>query len=151
MTNLPKAYNELVGVLLSEEDRLKFEWAVGAVLNGGPPNIVIIHGHSMTGKSTLLNIVRKVMMAPVPVDYAPRVAFQHNGYSEADQDTYVFAAENNPDNGLEPGAIHIFTTGDRVPVNKHFVLMDEINSELIEISEHCIDVYRNNNFQENNR
>jgi len=151
MTNIPKAYNELVGLLLSEDDRVKFEWAIGAVLNGGPPNIVIVHGHARTGKSTLLNIVRKVMMAPVKVDYAPRVSFQHDGYFEVDQDTYVFAAENNPDNGFIDGAIHIFTTGDRVPVNKHYVLMRQIDAELVEISEHCIDVYRNNDFQENNR
>lgn len=151
MSQLPKAYNELVGLLLSEDDRTRFEWAIGAVLNGGPPNILIVHGASGSGKSTLLNIVRKVMMAPVPVDYAPRVAFQHEGYSEADQDTYVFAAESNPDNGFEPGAIHIFTTGDRVSVNKHYVLMRQIDTELVEISEHCINVYRHNNFQENNR
>lgn len=151
MTNLPRAYNELVGLLLSEDDRIRFEWSIGAVLNGGPPNIVIVHGSSGSGKSTLLNIVRKVMMAPVEVDYAPRVAFQHEGYSEADQDTYVFAAENNPDNGFIGGAVHIFTTGDRVPVDKHYVLMNLIDTEATDIAEHCIDVYRRNNFQENNR
>ncbi|AVD99482.1 AAA-ATPase [Streptomyces phage Bing] len=151
MTNLPKAYNELVSLLLTEDDRVKFEWAIGAVFNGGPPNIVIIHGGAGSGKSTLLNIVRKVLMAPTRVNYAPRVVFQHDGYFETDQDTYVFAANNNPDNGFEPGAIHIFTTGDRVPVNKHYVLMEQINSEIAPVAEHCIDVYRNNDFQENNR
>lgn len=156
MTHTPKAYNELVGLLLSEDDRTQFEWAIGSVLNGGRPVILIVHGLSGSGKSTLLNIVRKVLMAPVKVDYAPRIAFQHDGYYEEDEDTYVFAAENNPDNGFIDGAIHIFTTGDRVPVNKHYVLMEQINSELIEVSEHCIDVYRNGpravrNTKENNR
>ena len=151
MNSLPRAYNELVSLLLSEEDRTKFEWAIGAILSGGPANIVIVHGRNGSGKSTLLNIVRKVLMAPLKANYAPRVSLQHDGYIEMDQDTYVFAAENNPDNGFVDGAVHIFTTGDRVSVNKHYVLMNQVSTEAIDIAELCINAYRNNDFQENNR
>ncbi|QPX71425.1 hypothetical protein SscP1EGY_27 [Streptomyces phage SscP1EGY] len=155
MTNQPKAYNELVGVLLSEEDRLKFEWAIGAMLSEGPNNVLIVHGDPMTGKSTLLNIVRKILLSDVRA-VAARTHFQHNGYERVDRfhlpNPYVFAAElSEYDPSVEDGAIHISTTGDCVSVNKHYVLMNQIDVEALDVAEHCINVYRNNNFQENNR
>lgn len=157
MTHVPKAYNELVSVLLTDEDRAKFEWAIGAILCGGPRNVVIFHGGPATGKSTLLDVIRKVMMSPINVGLAPRVALQHDGYFDlGDVDAYVFAAVNRP---VEiEGVIDIHTTGDRVPVNKHYVLMEQIGSEGVAIAEHCINVYHNtpntivfNNPEGNNR
>lgn len=148
MTHIPKAYNELVGVLLTEEDRAKFEWAIGAMLSEGPPNILVVHGRPGTGKSTLLNIVRKILLSDVRA-VAARTHFQHDGYSAVDPDSFVFAASIELVAPRE--AINISTTGDRVPVNKHYVLMQQIDGEAFDLSEHCIDVYRNNNFQENNR
>jgi hypothetical protein len=155
MRNLPKAYNELVGLLLTEEDRAKFEWAIGAMLSEGPPNIVVIHGGPATGKSTLLNIVRKVLLSDVRA-VAARTHIQHDGYSETNSDAFVFSASNEL---VAPrGAINISTTGDRVSVNKHYVLMRQIDVEALDVAEHCIDVYHNTpntisfiNPQENDR
>lgn len=157
MTNLPKAYNELVGLLLSEDDRVKFEWAIGSALVDGPRTVVLIHGDTASGKSTLLNIVRKLVMIPLNGGYAPRVIIKHEVVErELERDirlepqTYIFAATNQPVYIAE-GVEAIHTTGDKVSVNKHYVLMNQIDDEAVAIAQHCIDVYRNNNFQENNR
>lgn len=153
MSRLPKAYNELVGLLLTEEDRAKFEWAIGSILCDGSPTTVIIYGDPASGKSTLLNIARKVFLSDFSSEFSPRVAFQHDGYVKVDQDVFVFAASLHSIS--VEGAIYIRTTGDRVPVNKHYVLMNQIDSEAVIISEHCIDVYHNGPRavynQENNR
>jgi hypothetical protein len=159
VTNLPRAYNELVGLLLSEEDRVKFEWAIGSILSGGPAHVLIIHGDVRSGKSTLLDIARRVLLADDRGNL--RVGFQHDGYSGVDSfypDTFVFAATLEPIAGAEgeDGLLHISTTGERVSVNKHYVLMNQLYDEASAVSEHCIDVYRNGpravrNTKENNR
>jgi hypothetical protein len=161
VNSLPKAYNELVGLLLTEDDRAKFEWAIGSALVEGPRAVVLIHGATASGKSTLLNIVRKLVMIPLNGGYAPRVIIKHEVVErELERDirlepqTFIFAATNQP--VYIPEGVHVITTtGDRVSVNKHHVLMDQINDEAIVIAQHCIDVYNNGPRavynQENNR
>jgi predicted ATPase len=140
MSPRARAYNELVDVLLSDEDRVKFEWAIGSMLDRGRRNVVIICGPPASGKSTLLNIVKKVLFAVPTSEIDYRVAIQHDGYKEVDHDTSVFAASlvfEDVEN-----SITICTTGNRVPVNKHYVLMREINSELMVIANDCVYQYR---------
>ena len=55
------AYDELVDVLYSDVERQKFEWAIGAVINGDSQWIqkfLIFVGDAGTGKSTIMNIIR---------------------------------------------------------------------------------------------
>lgn len=57
------AWDELIGVLYSEEERAKIEWAVGAVISGDSKKIqkfLVLYGPAGTGKSTVLNIVQKL-------------------------------------------------------------------------------------------
>lgn len=56
-------YDELIGTLYSTEEREKFEWAIGSIIAGDSPNIqkfVIFVGDAGTGKSTVMNIIRKL-------------------------------------------------------------------------------------------
>lgn len=154
-----RAYNELVNILLAREDRVKFEWAIGAMLSDGPRNIVVVRGPAGSGKTTLMTIVRKVLLSPFTGHFAPRVDFlNEDNFVEVDPDAFTFA-EINHISGLELDAIVIETTGNRVPVNKHYVLMREIDSELIDIANSCISLYREmgdgddcySTFEENNR
>lgn len=140
-----RAYNELVSVLLSEEDREKFEWAIGAMLSNGPRNIVVIRGAAGSGKTTLTNIVRMIVLSPISqsAEYFPRVAFvnwDHRYEFPEFGDEFVFtealSAEHTGD------ALVINTTGDRVPVNKHYVLTRQLDSELIDIATVCVNRYR---------
>lgn len=55
------AYEELVNTLYSSEEREKFEWAIGSVINGDSQKIqkfLIFVGDAGTGKSTIMNIIR---------------------------------------------------------------------------------------------
>ena len=57
------AYNELVGTLYSEEERQKFEWAIGSIIAGDSKKIqkfFVFYGGPGTGKSTVLGIMQKI-------------------------------------------------------------------------------------------
>lgn len=137
-----RAYNELLSLLLSPMDQQAFEWAVGSMLNDGPPVFVVFRGDAATGKTTLTNIVRKLIAQPLG-NISPRVAFLPDNQmyeTRVDDDMFVFA-EVNDMRPLSDDMIVIHTTGNRVPVNKHHVLMDEIDNELPEIARGCSAVY----------
>ena len=93
------AYTELMDVLYSTENRLKFEWAIGSVLDNKGIDVqkfFVFYGSAGTGKSTVLNIVSKIFESYATVfdskslssnkDFAleqfrsnPLVAIQHDG------------------------------------------------------------------------
>lgn len=93
------AYDELVNTLYSLENRLKFEWAIGSVLENKGTDVqkfFVFYGSAGTGKSTILNIVSKIFETYATVfdskslasnkDFAleqfrtnPLVAIQHDG------------------------------------------------------------------------
>ena len=55
------AYDKLMSVLYSDEERHKIEWAIGAIVNGDSKTIqkfLVLYGASGTGKSTVLNIIQ---------------------------------------------------------------------------------------------
>ena len=57
------AWDELVGLLYSAEERAKIEWAIGAVLSGDSKKIqkfLVFYGAAGTGKSTVLNIIARL-------------------------------------------------------------------------------------------
>ena len=56
-----EAYDTLMDVLYSPENRLKIEWAIGAVVSGDSKKIqkfMVLYGSAGTGKSTVLNIIQ---------------------------------------------------------------------------------------------
>lgn len=154
--NQTRAYNELVSLLIRPEDQEKFEWVIGAILSGSSGHIVVLRGDARTGKTTLTQIARKALSVPVAGNSFPNVAF-----FEGDVDVNIDPGQNafvevNDLSHLELDALVIETTGDRVPVNKHYVLMQKIDDEIVDIAEGCIIAYNSRNegyftFQENNR
>lgn len=59
----PEAYNRLMSVLYSPEERHKLEWAIGSVVAGESKKLqkfVVIYGEQGSGKSTVLNIIKKL-------------------------------------------------------------------------------------------
>ncbi|HEY3434149.1 MAG TPA: hypothetical protein VGK41_00710 [Solirubrobacterales bacterium] len=141
----PKAYNELVDRLLSHEDRTQLESVIGSMLSGGSAKTVIICGPGGSGKTTLMKIIKRLVTLTTVGVGSPRVLFQHDGFTlvELAAPTFVFVETQEP-LSME-GAIFVQTTGDRLPVNKYYVLMQQIDSELDEIAEHCIKTYQENN------
>ena len=55
------AYDEIMSVLYSPEERHKLEWAIGSIVEGDSKNIqkfIVMYGAPKTGKSTVLNIIQ---------------------------------------------------------------------------------------------
>lgn len=95
-----EAYDELMSVLYSPEERKKIEWAIGAVVSGDSKTIqkfMVLYGSAGTGKSTVLNIIQKLFdgyfsvfdakalgsmsssFALEPFKTNPLVSIQHDG------------------------------------------------------------------------
>jgi len=59
------AWDELLGVLYSTEERAKIEWAIGAIISGDSKKIqkfLVLYGPAGTGKSTVLDIIQKLFV-----------------------------------------------------------------------------------------
>lgn len=57
------AYDELMSVLYSEDERRKIEWAIGAIVSGDSKKIqkfIVLTGDAGTGKSTVIKIIQKL-------------------------------------------------------------------------------------------
>jgi hypothetical protein len=57
------AYDELMNVLYSPDEREKLEWAIGSLVAGDAKNLqkfVVLYGEAGTGKSTFLNILQQL-------------------------------------------------------------------------------------------
>ena len=95
-----EAYDALMKVIYSDEERHKIEWTIGAVVNGDNKNLqkfLVLYGGPGTGKSTVLNIIemlfdgyysvfdaealgdRNNQFALQPFTSNPVVAIQHDG------------------------------------------------------------------------
>lgn len=58
-----KAYDKLMSVIYSPEEREKIEWAIGAIVSGDSKKLqkfMVLYGAAGTGKSTILNIIQKL-------------------------------------------------------------------------------------------
>ena len=94
------AWDRLIGVLYSEEERKKIEWAIGSIVSGDSRKLqkfMVLYGAAGTGKSTVLNIIQKLFQgytsifdakalgsansrfALEPFKDNPLVAIQHDG------------------------------------------------------------------------
>ena len=57
------AYNQMFGVLYSDDDRTKLEWAIGSILSGDSKKIekmVVLYGKKGTGKSTVIDMIEEI-------------------------------------------------------------------------------------------
>lgn len=95
-----EAYDKMMSVLYSPEERHKIEWAIGSVVQGDSKKLqkfMVLYGAAGTGKSTVLNIIEKLfagywsvfdakalgsssnMFALEAFKSNPLVAIQHDG------------------------------------------------------------------------
>ena len=57
------AYDELMGTLYSDDERMKIEWAIGSIIAGESSTLqkfLVLYGDKGTGKSTVLNIIQQL-------------------------------------------------------------------------------------------
>ena len=58
-----EAYDKLMSVLYTQEERWKIEWTIGAIISGDSKKIqkfLVLYGEAGTGKSTVLNIMQQI-------------------------------------------------------------------------------------------
>lgn len=79
-----EAYDKLMSVLYSPEERRKIEWAVGAIVNGDSVKIqkfLVLYGAPKTGKSTILNIIQKLFEGYYSVFDAKSLGSSNNSFA----------------------------------------------------------------------
>ncbi len=95
------AYDELMSVLYSEEERHKIEWAIGAIVTGESKKIqkfMVLYGSAGTGKSTILNIIQKLFEGYYSVFDAKALGSSNNVFAlEAFKSNPLVAIQHDGD------------------------------------------------------
>ena len=58
-----ESYDKIISTLYTPEERMKIEWAIGAIVTGDSKEIqkfMVLYGEAGTGKSTILNIIQQL-------------------------------------------------------------------------------------------
>ena len=78
------AWDRLLSVLYSEEERHKIEWAIGSIVSGDSKHIqkfMVFYGSAGTGKSTILNIVQQLFEGYYSVFDAKSLGSNNNAFA----------------------------------------------------------------------
>jgi energy-coupling factor transporter ATP-binding protein EcfA2 len=78
------AWDELLGVLYSDEERAKIEWAIGSIVAGESKKIqkfLVFYGPAGSGKSTVLNIIQKLFSGYTTSFDAKALGNSNNSFS----------------------------------------------------------------------
>ena len=124
-TNAPTpAWDEICEVLYDEDERLKFEWAMGSILTGASVNQVqkfyVFFGPPGKGKSTIMNVIEDVFAGHTATFSAAELGkadsafslepFMHNPLVAIDQDADLSRIDTNQN-------INKLTAHDRIQIN----------------------------------
>ena len=126
------AYDELMSVLYSAEERRKIEWAVGSVINGDSKKIqkfLVLYGAAGTGKSTVLNIIQQLFEGYCGVFDAKALGSSNNS----------FALESFKSNPL----VAIQHDGDLSRIEDNTRLNSLVSHEMMTVNEKFRSAYSN--------
>lgn len=95
------AYDELMSVLYSKEERHKIEWAIGSIVSGESKYLqkfMVLYGAAGTGKSTVLNIVQMLFDGYYSVFDAKALGSSNNAFAlEAFRSNPLVAIQHDGD------------------------------------------------------
>lgn len=80
------SWDEIVGTLYSEENKNKIEWAIGSIVSGDSRKIqkfIVLYGKAGTGKSTIIEIIKKLFEGYCAVFDAGALTSSGNDFSMA--------------------------------------------------------------------
>lgn len=126
------AYEKLISTLYSAEERLKIEWAIGAIVSGDSKAIqkfMVFYGEAGTGKSTILNIIQKLFEGYYSVFDAKALGSASNAFA-------LEAFKNNP-------LVAIQHDGDLSKIEDNTRLNSLVSHELMTVNEKFKSTYEN--------
>lgn len=95
------AYEELISTLYDPEEREKIEWCVGSILNGDSKKIqkfAVLYGKAGSGKSTILNVIQKLLEGYYTTFEAKALAGNNNQFAtEMFKDNPLLAIQHDGD------------------------------------------------------
>lgn len=126
------AYDRLMSVLYSEEERHKIEWAIGSVVTGDSRTIqkfLVLYGAAGTGKSTVLNIIQQLFDGYYSVFDAKALGSSNNTFA-------LEAFKSNP-------LVAIQHDGDLSKIEDNTRLNSLVSHELMTVNEKFKSTYTN--------
>lgn len=126
------AYDKLMSVLYSPEERHKIEWAIGSIVSGDSKRIqkfLVLYGAAGTGKSTVLNIVQQLFDGYYSVFDAKALGSASNSFA-------LEAFKSNP-------LVAIQHDGDLSRIEDNTRLNSLVSHELMTVNEKFKSTYSN--------
>ena len=126
------AYDKLMSVLYSPEERHKLEWAVGSIFAGDSKKLqkfVVLYGSAGTGKSTFLNIVQQLFEGYYSVFDARALGSSNNSFA-------LEAFKTNP-------LVAIQHDGDLSHIEDNTRLNSLVSHEMMTVNEKFKSAYSN--------
>lgn len=126
------AYNSLMSVLYTPEERNKIEWAIGSIVSGDSVKLekfMVLYGAAGTGKSTVLNIIQRLFEGYYSVFDAKALGSSNNTFA-------LEAFKNNP-------LVAIQHDGDLSHIEDNTRLNSLVSHELMTVNEKFKSTYSN--------
>ncbi len=126
------AYDRLMSVLYSPEERRKIEWAIGSIVTGDSKEVqkfLVLYGAAGTGKSTVLNIIQKLFDGYYSVFDAKALGSSSNAFA-------LEAFKTNP-------LVAIQHDGDLSRIEDNTRLNSLVSHELMTVNEKFKSTYSN--------
>lgn len=126
------SYDKLMSVIYSPEERMKIEWAIGAIISGDSKKIqkfLVLYGAAGTGKSTVLNIIQQLFEGYYSVFDAKALGSSSNSFA-------LEAFKSNP-------LVAIQHDGDLSRIEDNTRLNSLVSHELMTVNEKFKSTYAN--------
>lgn len=126
------AYDELMSVLYSDEERAKIEWTIGSIVSGESKKLqkfLVLYGAAGTGKSTVLNIIQQLFEGYYSVFDAKALGSANNSFA-------LEAFKTNP-------LVAIQHDGDLSRIEDNTRLNSLVSHELMTVNEKFKSIYSN--------
>ena len=127
-----QAYDKLMSVLYSPEERQKIEWAIGSIVCGASKKLqkfMVLYGAAGTGKSTVLNIIQNLFEGYYSVFDAKSLGSSNNQFA-------LEAFKSNP-------LVAIQHDGDLSKIEDNTRLNSLVSHELMTVNEKFKGTYSN--------
>ena len=126
------AYDRLMSVLYSEDERKKIEWAIGSIVTGDSKKLqkfLVLYGSAGTGKSTVLNVIQMLFDGYYSVFDAKALGQSSNAFA-------LEAFKTNP-------LVAIQHDGDLSKIEDNTRLNSLVSHELMTVNEKFRSAYSN--------